>query len=181
MHDAETGLIYNDARYRHPRLGRFLTPDPLNQNIPGGGYHDGMNRYQMLRGNPVNYLDPDGTDVITLSSREIDWVPAVAGHLSVEYWETDCPGGPDEPMIAETLTTTELNNRGYSRVDHWELIGEFNWCLRRRRGGRHIVPSPVSVINRTGTGTDHTTIFNTQRGDVSNRWDTVSTFAQVYP
>jgi RHS repeat-associated protein len=48
-------LIQNGARYLHPGLGRFITRDP-------GGYIDGSNLYQMLRSNPINRLDPMGTD-----------------------------------------------------------------------------------------------------------------------
>ena len=46
-HDAETGLIYNRARYLHNSLGRFTAEDPL-----GTAYQDGMNLYEYVRGNP---------------------------------------------------------------------------------------------------------------------------------
>jgi RHS repeat-associated protein len=52
-HDPVTNLVYNRARMLHPRLGRFMQRDPL-------GYVDGPNRYQMLRSNPVNLIDPWG-------------------------------------------------------------------------------------------------------------------------
>jgi RHS repeat-associated protein len=51
FHDEETELTYNNARYRLPRMGRFLQRDPL-------GYVDGLNLYEGLRSNPVNLLDP---------------------------------------------------------------------------------------------------------------------------
>jgi RHS repeat-associated protein len=52
--DAETGLYYYRARYYSPRLGRFISHDPMD-------YVDGMNMYQFVRGNPVNWVDPFGT------------------------------------------------------------------------------------------------------------------------
>ena len=52
-HDEETGLVYNRARMRHPRLARFMQRDPL-------GYVDGFNLYEYVRGNPTNLVDPNG-------------------------------------------------------------------------------------------------------------------------
>ena len=44
--------------YRHPNLGRFMSNDPQE-------YVDGNNRFEMLRSNPVNGLDPTGTSLGT--------------------------------------------------------------------------------------------------------------------
>ncbi|MBC7574256.1 MAG: RHS domain-containing protein, partial [Herminiimonas sp.] len=51
--DAETGLHYNYLRDYDPRLGRYLTPDPL-------GLDGGMNPYDYVRGNPLTGVDPLG-------------------------------------------------------------------------------------------------------------------------
>lgn len=57
--DEESGLTYLGARYYHPVLGRFITPDPvvastLNPNL--------LNRYMYAHNNPVKYVDPSGHD-----------------------------------------------------------------------------------------------------------------------
>jgi RHS repeat-associated protein len=52
--DPVTGLYDFRARWYDPRLGRFLSPDPL-------GYVDSPNLYQAFLGNPVNVRDPMGT------------------------------------------------------------------------------------------------------------------------
>jgi RHS repeat-associated protein len=52
-YDSETGLYYYRARYYSPRIGRFLQPDPW-------GFVDGLNLYEYVRNNPVNFLDPLG-------------------------------------------------------------------------------------------------------------------------
>ena len=52
--DPETGLHYNLARYCHPSLGRFLTPDPMFEPTVGG------NLYIYAAGDPINYCDPTG-------------------------------------------------------------------------------------------------------------------------
>lgn len=55
--DPETGNDYAFARYYSPRLGRFMTPDPL-----GGGIDDpqSLNRYAYVRNDPMNLADPSG-------------------------------------------------------------------------------------------------------------------------
>jgi RHS repeat-associated protein len=53
IYDGELGLYYNVARHYDPRLGVYLTRDPL-------GAVGGMNVYQYADGNPVNVVDPLG-------------------------------------------------------------------------------------------------------------------------
>lgn len=54
--DAETGLIYLNARYYDPKTGRFISPDSLNPTVPGVG----TNRYAYALNNPINLSDPGG-------------------------------------------------------------------------------------------------------------------------
>lgn len=48
-----TGLVYMQARYYDPVIGRFLSPDPI-------GYKDQLNVYAYVHNDPVNYSDPTG-------------------------------------------------------------------------------------------------------------------------
>lgn len=64
-YDAETGLLYLNARYQDPRLGRFISPDDWDPTLPGVG----TNRYAYAGNDPVNQSDrnghssePDGVD-----------------------------------------------------------------------------------------------------------------------
>jgi len=52
--DNETGLVLMGHRYYDAGTGRFLTRDPL-------GYGGGINLYGFTGNNPVNEMDPDGT------------------------------------------------------------------------------------------------------------------------
>ncbi len=49
----KSGLIYFGARYYEPRVGRWITKDPL-------GMVDGPNVYTYVNNNPINSFDPFG-------------------------------------------------------------------------------------------------------------------------
>jgi RHS repeat-associated protein len=55
-HDPETGLIYLNARYMNPLLGRFISPDDWDPTLEGVG----TNRYAYAYNDPINKSDPNG-------------------------------------------------------------------------------------------------------------------------
>ena len=54
--DAETGLLYLNARYYDPAIGRFISPDWWDPQKEGVG----TNRYAYSDNDPVNKSDPNG-------------------------------------------------------------------------------------------------------------------------
>jgi len=92
-HDEETGLCYVLARYYHPTLGRFLTPDP--QGLAGGS----LNLYTYCDGDPVNKIDPTG-ELAFLAIVGIVAIGAAIGALvgaGIEAWKQH-KMHPDQPL-----------------------------------------------------------------------------------
>ena len=57
IEDAASGLTYMQARYYDPRLGRFLSNDPVGFSEGGPAY---FNRYMYVANDPINMTDPTG-------------------------------------------------------------------------------------------------------------------------
>lgn len=57
VNDPGTGLVYMQARYYDPEIGRFLSPDPV---APTSGNLFNFGRYTYVNDNPVDNTDPDG-------------------------------------------------------------------------------------------------------------------------
>jgi RHS repeat-associated protein len=77
-HDAETGLMYLNARYYDPAVGRFISPDWFDPTDPGVG----VNRYAYSHNDPVNFSDPSGNEE----------VPSTGGN-DPDYGIVTYPGG----------------------------------------------------------------------------------------
>jgi RHS repeat-associated protein len=60
------GLVYMQARYYDPQLGRFLSTDPVDPDPQSGG---NFNRYAYAADNPYSKYDPSGRE-----SRDFDWI-----------------------------------------------------------------------------------------------------------
>jgi RHS repeat-associated protein len=62
--DAEVGVVYMNARYYSPALGRFISPDPTAIHDATGD----LNPYAYAVSSPLAYTDPLGLSPITASS-----------------------------------------------------------------------------------------------------------------
>ncbi|HWX66219.1 MAG TPA: RHS repeat-associated core domain-containing protein [Rhodanobacter sp.] len=57
VNDPDTGLVYMQARYYDPVVGRFLNTDPV---VPSPGNAFNFNRYAYVNNNPIMGIDPTG-------------------------------------------------------------------------------------------------------------------------
>ena len=59
--DSFTGLQFSRARFYDPRLGRFISEDPI-------GFRGGVNWFAYTQNNPLNFIDPLGLSPTNCSS-----------------------------------------------------------------------------------------------------------------
>ncbi len=66
--DSSTGLMYYEARYYDPKLGRFISADSI---IPNVRDPQALNRYTYAGNNPFLYTDPSGHLRLTIRLRDV--------------------------------------------------------------------------------------------------------------
>jgi len=79
-YDTETGMYFYRARYYDPKVGRFVTRDPIS--FAGGD----VNLYAYVGNNPVNLIDPDGQIPIVVIP--IIWAVIEAGLSAYDIYDT---------------------------------------------------------------------------------------------
>ncbi len=62
-----TGLLFYNARYYDPQLGRFLSPDTI---APAKEVPQTRNRYSYVLNNPLKYVDPSGHCFVNAQNNE---------------------------------------------------------------------------------------------------------------
>ncbi len=67
--DSGSGLLFYNARWYDPVVGRFLSPDTI---VPSPGDPQSLNRYAYVLNNPVKYRDPSG-------HIPVDWLLDIGG------------------------------------------------------------------------------------------------------
>jgi RHS repeat-associated protein len=94
--DSETGLYYYGARYYDPKIGRFISVDPVK---------DYTNPYSYVRNNPLNATDPSGmrTSLRMKLTRGGDFFgrPKDRSELAWEEfdeWQYRAENGLDDPL-----------------------------------------------------------------------------------
>jgi RHS repeat-associated protein len=116
--DAETGLYYNRARYYDPKIGRFLSPDPI-------GLAGGINLYAYVLNQSLRFRDPFGLEEEGGGwfDKFVDWVAdslsnviKYLGDLMEVSTEATSAGGDAVTALAKTpeavipLTKPQIKN-----------------------------------------------------------------------
>jgi RHS repeat-associated protein len=116
--DKETGMYYYGARYQDPKLGIFISVDPLAEK------HPNYSSYNYVANNPINMIDPDGRDWYKNNKTgKIAWrdgSAAIKGYTHLSYNYSDQSYGVnknDHLIMDETTKTIEVNGN---------VIADFN-------------------------------------------------------
>ena len=107
-HDHETGLHDNRYRYYDPRVGRFISKDPIS-------YAGGLNLYQYAP-NPVAWIDPVGlSKCCSPSMAECDKILDAAGVQVGSHRDMQKAGGGlnDSHHIYQDAAVSALPNYNY--------------------------------------------------------------------
>ncbi|MEP6899277.1 MAG: RHS repeat-associated core domain-containing protein [Rhodanobacter sp.] len=115
VNDPESGLVYMQARYYDPAVGRFLSADPVTPS-PGNLFN--FNRYDYASNNPIVNVDPDGRQ----SSDDI-----CMGNMQCESNEGGSSSSTRENSSSTNkgtyapITDSERNDLGTGNLaDYWE-------------------------------------------------------------
>lgn len=157
VQDDETGLLYMQARYQDPQLGRFLSIDP---EAVAGDRPATFNRYAYGANNPYRYVDPDGRDFWEALDRVMN--PFSNSLPSYEEFQADSRyllggsrgfGREDDPgyeiMVDQTATMFQSAARDTAKVgDNWvqaTLMAEGGGGARAVRTVAAVVKAPVII------------------------------------
>ena len=139
--DGETGLYYYRARYYDPKIGRFLSEDPI-------AFGGGINFYAYVANSPINRGDPTG----------LQWPGSVGGNILVCQGSTGCrwqpppppPGPADFTMGTCALLYTVLG----ATTSGWNCVrwrGRIATTLVRLQ--LHVESDPPSITRHTSAAT----------------------------
>jgi RHS repeat-associated protein len=120
--DPETSLYYYRARYYDPKIGRFISEDPI-------GFDEGdTNLYGYVRNSPSNLVDPSG----------LTWKDD-----TVWFWEWVFGGGPDARYLGPNTPQTRDMMNAYGVNKARQLYCQKN---KNRRG------KPPLPVRNAGKG-----------------------------
>ena len=117
--DPEIGLYYYRARYFDPKIGRFISEDPIG--FAGGD----VNLYAYVRGNPPNLVDPGG----------LQGLGPGYGALPIPFLPPRAPRDPTGPVQQEAWRAESRNFPGVPDPYGGGFRHCMSACLLKRRYG----------------------------------------------
>lgn|GEM_PF-1214590 len=145
QYDEETGLYQYRARYYSPRLGQFLSSDPI-------GTKDDPNLYLYVANDPVNLTDPTGMEC--KNNTEAGTTNCVTKDYNVTFKTTDSFPGTD-------ASRSDFHYYDETAQSHLGVDATRNWVQQNPTPGD---PSPATP---GGTRNDATPVIGGLPGDIS--------------
>ncbi|BBF79586.1 RHS repeat-associated core domain-containing protein [Asticcacaulis excentricus] len=150
----EIGMYYYKARMYNPIIGRFMQTDPI-------GYGAGLNWYNYVGSDPVNYTDPWGlqeeekqddcapgetrgsdgvcaTDVTVVGQRGRDLLSNDLGPLCAKipaFCEYDVDILPIDPLVGETCEASTAGNKALGSPSYRQRVREMMKASLENWGG----------------------------------------------
>ncbi|MDX2072064.1 MAG: RHS repeat-associated core domain-containing protein [Haliscomenobacter sp.] len=131
-YDVETGMYHYRARSFSTELGRFGQRDPL-------GFVDGLNEYAYVINNPVNFVDPNGTNTTCLQQA----VPIIQQIASIAA----LTGVAIAALPAEVITAAAVLATGAAIIGTATLI---NHISSQNQTASSVHNSSINPPNSTG-------------------------------
>jgi RHS repeat-associated protein len=121
--DAESGNDYFGARYYASSMGRFMSPDPLGNQVADFSNPQTWNMYSYALNNPLRYVDPTGTDWCAWDDGTHDPDPKGpdGGGGDVVSNKEDCEkaGGTWIPTVDQSVTVNGDTGESSYTSDIW--------------------------------------------------------------
>jgi len=138
--DSETGLYFYRARYYDPATGRFLSEDPIADDV--------QNSYRYVGNGPTNATDPSGL------KQNASTKPLRAGSYSAA--NTANPGLRRETAAVIAVTDGVLNNPGYPQQVNEVFAGMLiDMPIAMIEGVGNMLASPVQTAKGVGHALAH--------------------------
>ena len=141
LHNDEVGLIYMNARYYVPSLGRFASADTL---IPNPVNPQAFNRFSYTYNNPLNYTDPSGHDPANCADGDVYCVAQYYGYQP--DW-SKFSSDPFQDVLNYTLYLlgkTKDSNANYTDAD--ALIDILTYSLNRAGGDLALASTYIASV-----------------------------------
>jgi RHS repeat-associated protein len=185
VNDPESGLVYMQARYYDPSVGRFLSTDPVGPS-PGNLSH--FNRYDYANNNPILNIDPDGRNgqlYWTASNKVTLIIPYIVGesggaHMSMttaqinEAVSRNLSGTVDVNGTPVTVVAKAVEANGSNTTGHTNFLNvvpDTNGVTKSGRAETNSVGGDRVTIGATGSQRATPTTVSHEFGHVAGAGD----------
>lgn len=181
--DQESGLFNNGARYYNPKIGRYISSDPI-------GLSGGINTYSYVDANPLAYLDPFGLDLTPGQQAAVVAAAQDWSQSNVPYkWGgstkagADCSGSVsgiynDAGINIGRLTSQQFTQSPFSVVPEGSGL---------QPGDVGVYPGHVVIYGGSNTGVDGSDVWSASHtggnpfGPASSSWYGTPTWYRYSP
>jgi RHS repeat-associated protein len=145
--DPETGLLYLNARYLDPALGRFISPDDYDPTLPGVG----TNRYAYAGNDPVNKSDPNGHSWLQDLFKGWFGGSGSAGKVGANTASSASISSGNKPVAQASSPIPLPSQLGLTRTGRKPLVGSevAQLAIPGTAGPLPMVQTPPNVVEKT--------------------------------